>query len=197
VVVAAVGAFVVAGHVNPTASPRPVLSDSEIGFAQDMAAHHQQAITMADMVAADAAPEIRALAEQIRFQQLVELGQMMGWLQIVGAPMTSAHPMSWMTDQPDHHDPAGHDAMSMPGMASPDDLYRLQRSTGRQNETVFLQLMTRHHQGGIDMAGYAAQHSNTTALRRAAIVMVDEQAQEVQAMGELLQIRNASPLAYP
>ena len=34
----------------------PILTPLEIGFAQDMSAHHQQAVTMTDMLAADASP---------------------------------------------------------------------------------------------------------------------------------------------
>jgi uncharacterized protein (DUF305 family) len=170
--------------------PRPVvppLTDTDIGFAQDMSAHHQQAILMSDMVAADAAPEVRALAEQIRFTQLREIGQLTGWLQIADAPVVSPHPMAWMAmgDMP------------MPGMASPADLTRLQRTSGRPNEVLFLQLMTRHHQGGIDMAAYVIQHSATVAVHQTAVAMVDEQSQELILMAQLLEQRDSTPLAYP
>lgn len=176
---------------KPVAAPPP-LSTTDIGFAQDMSAHHQQAITMSDMVAADATPEVRALAEQIRFTQLREIGQMTGWLQIADAPVVSSHPMAWMMTDADHHM-----AMAMPGLASPADLTRLQRATGRANEVLFLQLMTRHHQGGIDMAAYAVRHTTATAVRQTAVEMVDEQSQELILMAHLLEQRAGAPLAYP
>lgn len=163
-----------------------VLSAIEIGFAQDMSVHHQQAVTMTDMLAPDATGDVKALAEQIRFTQLSEIGQMTGWLALAGAPPAGAQPMAWMMPpSTDHHD-AGHDAMEMPGMATPTDLKRLQRSAGLANQNLFLHLMTRHHQGGISMAAYAFHHTTNDTVRRAASVMVDEQTQEIQIMATLL-----------
>jgi uncharacterized protein (DUF305 family) len=179
---------------KPVSAPSP-LSATDIGFAQDMSAHHQQAIVMSDMVAADAAPEVRALAEQIRFTQLREIGQMTGWLQIAQAPIVSPRPMPWMTANTDHLT-AGAD-MAMPGLASPTELRRLQQSTGRDNEVLFLQLMTRHHQGGIDMAAYAVGHTTTPAVHQTAVAMIDEQSQEIIFMAYLLSQRGSAPLDYP
>ena len=133
-----------------------------------------------EQVMPDATPDVKALAEQIRFTQLTEIGQMTGWLQLVGAPPASSHPMAWMMPGHDGH------RMAMPGMASVAELERLQRSTGAANQELFLQLMTRHHQGGITMAAYAFQHCTNDAVRRAASVMVDEQTQEIQVMTTML-----------
>lgn len=155
---------------------------------------------MSDMVAAGAAPEIRALADQIRFVQLREIGQMTGWLQLADAPIVSPHPMAWMMADADHHMADHHmagDDMAMPGLASPADLARLQRADGRDNEVLFLQLMTRHHQGGIDMAAYAVRHSTTTVVHQTAVAMIDEQTQELFLMAALLKSRGEAPLPYP
>jgi uncharacterized protein (DUF305 family) len=100
-----------------------------------------------------------------------------------------------MTTDADHH-MAGGD-MAMPGLASPADLSRLRRTSGRDNEVLFLQLMTRHRQGGIDMAAYAVRHTATTAVRQTAVAMVDEQSQELIFMAFLLKQSNSAPLAYP
>lgn len=144
---------------------------------------------MTDMLAADASPEVKALSEQIRFTQLAEIGQMTGWLQLAGAAPTSARPMEWMTEPGEgHHE----HAMGMSGMASPDELAHLQHSTGRDNEELFLHLMTRHHQGGIAMAGYAFRHALNDAVRRAASVMVAEQTEEVQLMTLMLDARRGA-----
>ena len=160
--------------------PAPVLSELEIGFAQDMSAHHQQAVMMADMLAADATRDVKALADQIRVTQLTEIGQMAGWLQLAGAPPAASHPMAWMMPGHDDH------SMGMPGMASTADLERLQRSAGPANQTLFLELMTRHHQGGITMAAYTFRHCTNDAVRRAASIMIDEQTQEIQVMTTML-----------
>lgn len=197
VVAAGIGATVV-GITTHHASP-PLLSSTDIGFAQDMSAHHQQAVTLADMISTDAATEVRTLGDGIRFQQLTEIGRMAGWLQLANAPAGSPHPMAWMHSQ-DHTadtDMGASADMTACGMASPADLTRLQQATGRANETLFLQLMTRHHQGGIEMASYAAQHTATDTVRRTALAMVDEQTQEIQLMAVMLNERGAMPLSYP
>lgn len=176
--------------------PHPVLlTPVDVGFAQDMSAHHQQAVTMSDMLAHDAGPDVRAVAEQIRFTQLTEIGQMTGWLQLADAPPSANNPMAWM-----HHDTPHHlsgTSEAMPGMASSAELTRLQRSIGGDNEVLFLQLMVRHHQGGIDMASHVVRHTGTDAVRRAAAVMVSEQAQDIQVMTTLLADRGGVALPYP
>lgn len=170
---------------------REVLSPVDIGFAQDMGVHHQQAVTIADMLAPDAAPDVLALADQIRVTQLREMGIMTGWLQLAGQPLVSTAPMTWM--HAGHPDPG----MPMPGLATPQDLQRLQQSTGRASETVFLQLMARHHQGGIEMAAYAIAHTATPAVHDTATMMVYDQTEELQLIGVMLQQRDSAPLSYP
>lgn len=187
---AALGAGVYAWVADPGETSPPLLSDSDIGFAQDMATHHQQAVTMTDMLAGDTPPALNALAEQIRFTQLAEIGQMTGWLQLAGAPIGAAEPMAWMMDGHTDH---GQHAMAMPGMASPGELTRLQRSTGRTNHILFLELMIRHHQGGITMAGHTARNSTDDTIRTAAAVMVAEQTEEIQVMTVLLDRLRTGP----
>jgi uncharacterized protein (DUF305 family) len=197
---ATVGAVAVVIFTPSSICASTRLTATDIGFAQDMSAHHQQAITMSDMVVTDAAPEVRALADQIRFTQLREIGQMTGWLQLADAPIISPHAMSWMMADADHHMAHGDMAqgdMAMPGLASRADLTRLQQATGRDNEVLFLQLMARHHQGGVDMAAYAVRHTTTGAVRQTAVAMVDEQSQELVFIAFLLAQRNSAQLAYP
>lgn len=81
----------------------------------------------------------------------------------------------------------------MPEMATPAELTRLQRSTGRVNHILFLELMIRYHQGGITMAGHAARTSTDDTIRTAAAVMVAEQTEEIQVMTVLLDRLRADP----
>lgn len=192
-VAAAIGAAIDSEIGHHHASP-PLLTSTDIGFAQDMSVHHQQAVTIADMLAPDAEPDIRALAEQIRLTQLNEIGQLTGWLQIAGAAPSSAQFLGWQNSHAGHVRTSHNTAMA--GMASPEDLARLQRSTGRANETLFLQLMTRHHQGGIDMAAAIAGRTTTDAVHRAAVGVIDEQTQEIQIMAIKLKGLSAAPLPY-
>src|SRR5207248_1199505 len=108
------------------AAPR-ILDDTEIGFAQDMTAHHHQAILMVARLDPGVDPAVRQLAQQIDQTQRTEIGTMLGWLRLANASPTARHPMAWMTDTDTlaahHHSTPAVNAM--PGMASMTDLDRL------------------------------------------------------------------------
>lgn len=198
VVVIAAAAFLGAfAESHRLGSPPPLMSEADVTFAQMMMTHHQQAITICDLLSADAAPEIRTLADQIRLQQQAEVGTMVGWLQLADQPLnptaSSAAPGHGMSH---HHDAGQRTGMQM-GMASPAELARLQHATGRDNEALFLQLMTRHHQGGAEMAFDETRDGSNEAVRRTALAMVTDQTQEIQLMEHLMKSRDAAPLPYP
>ncbi|GEE01238.1 DUF305 domain-containing protein [Gordonia spumicola] len=175
--------------------PRPV----DVGFAQDMSVHHDQAILMAQTLSRDVADDVRGLADRIVATQTAEAATMRGWLDWFGEPLTSDDPMSWMhpSTHADHGSSAtvDDDTAPMPGYASTDDLAKLSDARGTAAEVWFLQLMIRHHQGGIEMAT-AAQNSDESspATKRLALAMITEQGDEVGQMTLLLKARNAEPL---
>ena len=53
----------------------------------------------------------------------------------------------------------------MPGMATEEELAELRGLTGTAFDVEFLRLMIRHHQGGLEMAEYAAEHADVAAVR--------------------------------
>jgi uncharacterized protein (DUF305 family) len=82
-------------------------------------------------------------------------------------------------------------------MASPKELNELWTKSGKDFDILFLQLMIRHHQGGVMMAQYAAIHGTLDAPRQAAKVMVLQQAQDIGQMLALLKADGATPLPPP
>jgi len=180
--------------------PSPV----DIGFSQDMGTHHQQAILMSSLAASRAGPAVKALAEAILVSQSQELGALQGWLRLWGQPGESATPMSWMSGAiPKHTDIANMANMemppsgSMPGMASPQELTTLWAKSGSDFDILFLQLMTRHHQGGIEMAQYAEVHATLDVVHQAARAMQFQQAEDIGQMQALLKTYGATPLPPP
>ncbi|AZG46036.1 DUF305 domain-containing protein [Gordonia insulae] len=178
---------------------RPSVTD--IGFAQDMSAHHDQAILMANSLSRTVAPEITGLADRIVVAQTAETATMRGWLTWFGSPVTSDHPMSWMSTAGGHDHPGGSpqrstpDTAPMPGMASIDELGRLSVAQGRAAEILFLQLMIRHHQGGLEMATAAYNDPRTsTTTKQFAMTMIGDQGDEIGQMTLLLHARNSRPL---
>src|SRR3546814_13003732 len=56
----------------------------DVGFAQAMSAHQDQAMTMCRIVSPTASAAVGQLAHAIATIQLLELGQMQGWLNVWG-----------------------------------------------------------------------------------------------------------------
>ncbi|MEU6562342.1 DUF305 domain-containing protein [Nocardia nova] len=175
----------------------PVLDATEIGFAQDMTAHHQQAIQIVARLDPGVDPQVQRLARQIDQSQRVEIGTMLGWLRLANAAPTSNRPMAWMNsaDMAAHqHSGAPATAPAMPGMATMADLDRLSAARGRDAEVLFLQLMYRHHQGGLAMARAADQEIASGPVKEQARAMIVAQGQETGLMALMLTQRDAQPL---
>ncbi|MFE9325837.1 DUF305 domain-containing protein [Nocardia sp. NPDC052278] len=175
----------------------------DIGFSQDMSAHHAQAVEMAGIaLIASTDNDVRRLAYDILTTQQEQIGRMQGWLQMWGKPNQNVDGyMGWMTEQPGHsHSGATTDhamsgpSASMPGMATTAEVTALRQATGPALDTMFLQLMLRHHQGGLSMTEYAAQHAETTAVRTLAAAIATTQQGEAQLITTMLTARNAKPL---
>lgn len=181
-------------------APAQVLNDTEIGFAQDMTAHHQQAVQIVQRLDAGVDPAVARLARQIDRTQQVEIGTMLGWLRLANASPMPRHPMAWLPHDADttaahHHSPPSAPAdAAMPGLASQAELDALSAARGRDAEVLFLQLMYRHHQGGIAMAQAADRVIASGPVKEATRGMIVAQSQECGLMGLLLTQRNAQPL---
>ncbi|WP_232851014.1 DUF305 domain-containing protein [Nocardia acididurans] len=168
------------------------LTAVEIGFAQDMSTHHDQVVLLASTLARDVTAQIRALADQMSTAQTAEIAMMRGWLALFDLPRTAEQPMSWMTGTHQHTGGA-----AMPGMASTGEITRLAAARGADAEVLFLQLMIRHHRGGVDMAQAAYAHASNAQVRRTAMEIVRQQVSELGVMTTLLTAREADPLPYP
>ncbi|HEY3630047.1 MAG TPA: DUF305 domain-containing protein [Jatrophihabitantaceae bacterium] len=196
----AVAALAIAGTVgwlignDGDGSATPAESSVDAGFARDMSTHHTQAIDMANYTRdATSDKSIQILARDIETEQYFQVGEMQGWLDTWGLSRTSKQPvMSWM---------AGHNHLEsdglMPGMATPDEMDKLETMTGKALDIYFLQLMIRHHQGGLPMAQYGAEHAKEPYVRNLAQKMVQAQSNEIVQMEQLLRTLGGSPLAAP
>lgn len=195
----AVGMLIRPLLVPESHSAAPVLTPVEIGFAQDMSSHHTQALIMVQRLDSGVDPSIRQLAQQIGDTQRMEIGTMQGWLRLANASPDSRHPMAWMNSDTahDHSMPTmtSSNGTSMPGMATQAELDQLAAARGADAETLFLQLMLRHHRGGVAMAKAADQLIASGPVKEAARGMITAQSQEAGLMTLLLAQRNAQPLS--
>jgi uncharacterized protein (DUF305 family) len=177
--------------------PAPGADSVDAGFARDMSRHHLQGVEMANL-ALDLStdPEVRRLAFDISATQTNQTGRMQGWLSLWGLPPTGGETMAWMATATGHTD-HGAAGELMPGMATDEELAELRSLTGTEFDVQFLRLMIRHHQGGREMAEYAAEHAAQPAVATLAGTIAETQAAEVTTMERMLTARGGTPLPAP
>jgi uncharacterized protein (DUF305 family) len=181
----------------------PSVGSVDAGFARDMSSHHLQGVEMANL-AADRSqdPEVRRLAFDITSTQTNQVGRMQGWLTLWELRVSGGQPMAWMEEASGHDMSAmgsgsGMAGGLMPGMATEKELAELRALSGPAFDVQFLRLMIRHHQGGADMAEYAAGNASEPAVATLARTIADTQAAEVATMTDLLAARGSVPLPAP
>lgn len=181
----------------------PADDSVDAGFARDMQVHHAQAVEMSMIVRDNTDdPAVRSLAFDIATTQQQQIGQMFAWLDMWGLPQFSdTTPMAWMTDGGGHDmshmdmdDSAPVSANLMPGMATTAQMEQLRAARGNAAEVLYLQLMIRHHLGGIEMAQYALDHAEVDQVRHLAQTIVTSQQAEVDAMNDMLVERGGKPI---
>ncbi|WP_344426186.1 DUF305 domain-containing protein [Pseudonocardia ailaonensis] len=179
-------------------SSSPAANSVDVGFAQDMTVHHEQAVEMAAWARDHTTDvQVKQLAFDIETTQLQQIGQMQGWLALWGQPSAPVGRdyMTWMADS--GHSMSGMasaGAARMPGMATDVDLRNLRAATGKDLDVLFLQLMLRHHVGGADMLQYAADRASEPVVRNLAAQALSAQTSEAGLMRTMLGDRGAQPL---
>jgi len=201
--VGATAGLALSGRLGSSAPATPDNNSVDAGFARDMIVHHDQGVLMAHYAEQNTTdPEIAVMAYDLGYTQTDQIGQMQGWLSLWDLPESGdgTH-MGWMgTD-------SGHGAMVMnsatgsaaaaplmPGMATNEEISKLQSLSGTESDIYFLQLMVRHHQGGQPMMQYAAEHSTNAVARNFAQKMADAQDSEISVMTQMLAERGAAPI---
>jgi uncharacterized protein (DUF305 family) len=169
IALAAVMIFVGFGVGYAVTAPRhPGAHSVDVGFLQDMRFHHDQAVGMAlillEKPTDGANLNLRVIAQEILLDQQLESGMM---VDILG---------SWGRESArDEETPA----MQWMGMSVPQD-----QMLGIA-DTVFVALMTAHHDGGIHMAQYAEEHVSSGGVRRLAHSMVVNEQRDIEELGRL------------
>lgn len=169
-------------------SATPADDSADAGFARDMSTHHAQAVSMADTIRTRTQdPLLAALAIDIVLTQQSQIGRFSGWLDQWGLPATSLRPpMSWAQ---------GHttmDMQTMPGMVSNDEIRQLESLPIEAAEALFLTLMIRHHQGGVEMAEAILTMTDRDDVHRLASSIVAGQQSEIEAMQSMLEDRSTA-----
>lgn len=150
----------------------------DLQFIDMMAQHHQSAVDMSRLTESRAtSPDVTKLAARIGDEQEKEIQELKGYREkfFSGRPQTKSMQM-------------GKEAMTMEKMESMSkkDMSRLQAASGREFDTAFLQIMTRHHRDGIRMAQAEMDRGKHAEVKDFAGRMVKMQTDEIGEMNRML-----------
>ena len=163
-------------------------SPYDVRFMQDMIPHHQQAVEMAELVAARTnRPELVDAAGRITLSQRDEIEFMEQWLVDRGEPLP---------------DPSDHAAMHtdhrMAGMATPGQMTELAAATGTEFDRLFLRLMITHHEGAVTMVEELLEQPGTAydpVLFEFTTDVTNDQTAEIERMHAVLITLSDDPRA--
>lgn len=156
-------------------------NDADVTFVQGMIPHHRQAVEMAGLVAGRSEnPELLDLAARIGSSQQPEIDTMTGWLQEWGAEVPAEGSDMSGVEGMDH-------GGGMGGMMAPEQMQGLGQATGAAFDRMFLQMMTEHHRGAVEMAQVELQDGADPDALALAQTIIDTQQAEISEMETLLQ----------
>jgi uncharacterized protein (DUF305 family) len=180
VIVAIVGSAITLSACSSTANPSTAAPSSsastafnkaDVSFATDMAAHHQQAVEMSQMLLDKSAIDSRVvtLAQEIKAAQGPEIKQMKSWLSDWGQKSTS---MS---------------GMNMGGTLMSDaDMNDLKSASGLVASKLFLTQMTVHHKSALVMAKTEVDSGKNADAVKLAKNIISTQTTEITKMSDII-----------
>ena len=144
-------------------------NNADITFATQMVVHHKQAVEMAQVVLDKSGidPRVTKMAQNIKDAQGPEIDTMNGWLDSWGASGSM-------------------DGMDMGGTMSGADMAALEAASGSEANKLFLEQMTAHHEGAIDMAKTQVQTGQNVDAIALAQKIIDDQTAEIASMKDIL-----------
>ncbi|NUL48616.1 DUF305 domain-containing protein [Cellulosimicrobium funkei] len=144
-------------------------------FAQMMLPHHEQAVQMSEMLLAkdDIPAEVTDFAQQVIDAQGPEIERMNAML-----AAWDAEPMAEM---------GGMDHGGMSGMMSDQDLADLEAAQDTEAARLYLEQMTAHHEGAVDMAQDEVDNGQNPQAVALAEQVIDAQEAEITEMEQMLE----------
>jgi uncharacterized protein (DUF305 family) len=174
-----------------TADEDPSFNDVDIGFLSDMTTHHQGAITLGFDYLPNQNDEIVAhTAREVVLNQSQEIATMNNLIGEAGEDAdrieNDAVAMEWM----------GHpvDPVSMPGMATAEELEQLASATGVDADDLFSRLMIIHHAAGAEMAEHAAENGENETVRSFAAKVAKIQRVEIDELNSRREVLGLEPV---
>jgi uncharacterized protein (DUF305 family) len=188
------------GRVVGTDEPLPVATvphtEADVEFVQGMIHHHAQALIMVDLIEGRTDDEDLALfAERMDLSQVAEIALMEAWLEQRGEEVPPWERMRLEVvlrlagEHGGDHGTHGHeDLAGMPGMMTSAELDELAAARDDRFRTLWLEGMTRHHEGALEMVRrlYADGGGGEVEVYRLAAEIEGDQGIEIARMAEML-----------
>lgn len=157
-------------HSEMKSSPNAASAPYDLQFIDTMTMHHQGAIEMAKMaIAKTQNQELKAFAQKIISDQNREISEMKSWREkwFAGKPMAMNMEMDGMDD-------------SMKGM----DMKKLESLSGKEFDLEFINQMTPHHEGAVEMAKEALTKAEHAEIKTLSKQIIKEQEAEIKQMAD-------------
>lgn len=145
----------------------------DLQFLDTMTAHHQGAVEMAEMILRKSSnAELKVFAEKIIADQKKEIAQMKDWREkwFAGRPRALNMEMRGMAD-------------SMKDMMG-DGMKKWEAMTGTDFDVRFLEMMTPHHVGAVEMSREALEKAERQEIKTLANQIIKAQEAEIKQMAD-------------
>jgi uncharacterized protein (DUF305 family) len=150
-------------------------NDQDIAFAQAMIPHHQQAVDMAGMAAAQATdPAVKDLATRIEAAQDPEIQQLTDLLD------------QWGAEPAPGMDHSGHGGTPGEGMMTDEQMQQLEQASGAEFDRLWIQLMLQHHEGAVAMAETELEQGGNAEAKALAQQIIETQEAEIRELQAML-----------
>ncbi|ANH40434.1 hypothetical protein I601_4038 [Nocardioides dokdonensis FR1436] len=183
-----------AGSSVRTAPDGSEFNDADVDFATEMIPHHAQAVEMVVMAQGrDLSPEVETLMADIRDAQVPEIQTMTGWLAAWDEPVPETGLDHANAGHPGDDDSQGSDDMGdsdmgdMGGsMMSEEQMQELRTAGDGDFEQMWLEMMTEHHEGAVEMAEQEIEDGLYPEAIDLAESVIESQNAEIETMQDLL-----------
>lgn len=160
-------------HSEMKSDPNAARAPYDLQFIDTMTSHHQGAVEMAEMALKKSEnADLKKFAQKIIDDQKKEIAQMKEWRD------------KWYPGAA----PAKN--MEMPGMADSmkmmtgDGMKKMEAMTGKDFDLHFLEMMTPHHAGAVEMAKEALSKAEHPEIKTLAAGIIKAQEAEIKMMDE-------------
>lgn len=175
-----------------TAADGSQFNDADVAFATEMIPHHAQAVEMVVMAEGrDLDPAVEALMTDIREAQVPEIQTMTGWLTSWDEPVPETgldHANAGHPGDEDSEDSQDMGEMGDMGgsMMSGEQMQELRTAGDGDFEQMWLEMMTEHHEGAVEMAEQEVEDGLDPEALDLAESIIESQNAEIETMQELL-----------